>query len=179
MTDEAADPYQAFEARIAKLLETLPRIDPPPPEVVRAAQAVRPYADTVRAALQLADMTSVKEVGGQLVWVVSEAKTYQVPVPTAADLAGADQTLRTQLLDTTDQELQDAVSKIPSDPEKVNQVAFLYGLIEKTTGVKGSGPWVVLVLVYWLCTTMNPTTVTSLGTALAVVALLQGTKPGG
>jgi hypothetical protein len=132
----------------------------------------------VRAAKQLADLTYVTEEGGQLVWHIVQAKTaYQLP--TAAELAEADETLRTRVVpETSEQELQEAITGIADDPEKIKQAAFLTGLIEKATGIPGSAPWVVFVVVFCMALKADPDVVNAIALALAVLAVMQTTKPG-
>jgi hypothetical protein len=107
------------------------------------------------------------------------AATIQVPVPTAEELAKADQTLRTQVLpETPPEELAEAASKVIRDQEKLELVALLKWAIDQATGVEGSSPWVVFVLAFCVCLKINPDPVTSAGTALALVAIMQAASKG-
>ena len=78
--------------------------------------------------------------------------------------------------ETSEEELEKAVSAIPADLEQVELAAFLLRLIDQATGVQGSAPWVVFVVVFWMAMKMNPDMVGALALAYAVAL---GVKPGG
>jgi len=97
MTDEGIylPPVPQFVQDTLKLQDSMPRVEPLPPEVVRAALAVRPYTDAVREAMAaLPDFRVVTPhhlralLYSDYLDEVGEAKAAsEWPVPTAEELA--------------------------------------------------------------------------------------------
>jgi hypothetical protein len=178
MTDEGVNPYEAFEAKIAELLASLPRTEPPPLLITQTARSVRPYLVGMAAAMKSADMIYTRDFPDRFAWLAVQVK--RPPVPTAEELAEADKALRTQVLpETSEEELQEAVTGIANDPEKARLAASWADLIEKATGVPGSAPWVVFLLVFCWALKADPDVVNALALALAVFVMMKGTNPGG
>jgi hypothetical protein len=185
---------------MSRLLGSIPPMDPPPLVFINACESARTYPETLKAASQLAETIRVTEIDGQYVWSVNESQRPVITKddllalldnnshffhfsghgwPTAADLAEADQTLRTQVLpETSPEELQEAASEVIRDPEKLKLIASLREAIDQATGVPGSSPWVVFVVAFCVCLKINPDPVTSAGTALALVAIMQAASKG-
>jgi hypothetical protein len=180
MADEDADFRRKLEATLSDLLGSIPPMDRPPLVFLNACQSAQTYTEALKAARPVITKADLQA------WLNNSL--HDSPVlyfhghgfaPTAANLAEADSTLRFQVLpETTEEELQQAVSEIPADPEKLKLVAFLSKAIDEATGVQGSSPWVVFVLAFYICLKINPDPVTSLGTAIAVAVLMQSAKPG-
>jgi hypothetical protein len=185
MTDEEIFPPYVlqFIQDTSKLLDSLPRIEPPPASVIETAMALHPIIATVRDAMDQATPLSRAQVDEAIAQArllpglanVGTAPTGWPLVPTAAELAETDKTLRTRVLpETSEEELQKAVSEIPSDPRKLELAAFLADMIERATGVPGSAPWVEFVLAYWIAMKLNPNVVGALALAFAVLAVMKG-----
>ena len=159
----------------ARAMAALPPFPPIPPEVVRALQALQPHMASVRAAVdQMAAFNSTAGIDARQRAAFAEmaasfTATHQLPVPTADDLVETDEALRTRVVpETSEEELEKAVSEIPADPKKVELAALLTRLIDQATGVRGSTPWVVFVVAFWVAMTMNPDVVGALALAYAV-----------
>jgi hypothetical protein len=175
MTDDEVgpNPYAAFEAKVAELLASVQGMEPPPRLIFEAAQSVRPYIDNITAAMKNADLIHTADLGDRFAWLAVEVKDY--PGPTAAELAGANKTLRTEVLpETSGAELEKAVSGIANDPKKVELAAFLTKLVESATGIPGSAPWVVFLIVFCVALKTDPDVVGAVALALAVFAMMQG-----
>jgi hypothetical protein len=172
-------PIRQFVQDFAKVLASLP-IEPPPPGIVEALRIFQGRLEGVRAAMdQMAAFNSVAGIQARQQAAVAQmalsfAATHQVPVPTAGELAETDEALRTRILpETSQEELQEAASEVIRDPEKLELIALLKWAIDQATGVPGSSLWVVFVFAFYVCVKMHADPVTSAGTALALVALMQ------
>jgi hypothetical protein len=100
---------------------------------------------------------------------------YDLPIPTQQELEKTDADLRARVLPgAPEQELRQAVEKIPAEPEKLNLAATLTNALKYASSI--STPWVVFVLVYWMATKLNADEVGALALAFAVMC---GAKPGG
>jgi hypothetical protein len=150
--------------------------EPPPPAIVEALRIFQERLEGVRAAIdQMAASNSVagvlaRQQAAMAQIAASFATTHQVPVPTAEELAEADKRLRTQVLpETSEEELEKAVAGIADDPEKVKLAAFLTNLVEQATGVPGSAPWVVFLLVFCIAVKVDPDVVGALAFAYVIM----------
>jgi hypothetical protein len=171
MTDGEAilEPYQSFEARIEELLAKMPDIEPPPGGFIELSEVPEMFRSHFGFQMATRESAVLDAVMKSLLSVA----------PTAAELAAADKTLRTRVLpETSDEELAEAVAGIASDPEKVELAALLTKAVEQATGVPGSTPWVVFLLVFCWALKADPNAVGALGLAFAVMAMMQDKKKG-
>jgi hypothetical protein len=155
----------------------------PPAEFTEWIRDLQPSAATVKAAIDLLiDRLGDRRGGSEYLIlqnqrIIAEAKPFRLPVPTPEELAEADKTLRTEVLPgTSEQEVEKAVAAIPADPEKVKTAALLAELVRRTTGLPA--PWAAFVFSFCVALAMNPDVVAALGLAFAVLAYMQGQKPG-
>jgi hypothetical protein len=197
MPDEEIWPQWAaeFVGDTSRLIATT-RAEAPPLVIASTVQAARPYVEILRDTLAATKMFRQAQADISCSWstdpppreplismddiqaMLSDTSVWRVP--TAVELAEADQALRTQVLpQTTGDELQEAVSRIPADPTKLELAAVLTRLAEQATGVPGSAPWVVFLVVFCVALRTDPDVVGAVAVALAVLALMQNSKPGG
>jgi hypothetical protein len=192
MPDEKIWPLSVaeFVQDTSRLIDTMPHTGPPPPVVVSTVQAVRPYAEALRDTTDPAKRFRWTQDKGDYSWSAEPPREPLISiddlqamlkdtsvwrVPTAGELAEADQALRTQVLpETTKEALQEAVTGIANDPRKQELAAILTRLAEQATGVPGSAPWVVFLVVFCVALRTDPDVVGAVAVALAVLALMQG-----
>jgi hypothetical protein len=176
MSDEEtySPAVRQFIENASKLLDSMPRAEPLPPEVAEAARALDPYTEVVQAAMKplmdyLADTSRIDAIGARYEAVFAEMlAALPLPVPTPQELAEADQALRTRVVpETSEEELQEAVTRIPADSEKVKLAAFLSDVLRNATGLPA--PWAAFVLVFCIALTMNPDVVAALAFAYVVM----------
>ena len=159
-----------------KVLDSLPDIEAPPLLVTQTARALQPFiasmlAATYESAAPNREARYLDTLYAR--WQAPATPTHQSRVPTAGELVETDQALRTKVLPkTSEAELQEAVSGLQADPEKLRLAAFLAEVIRKATGLPA--PWVVFVFVFCVAVNMNPDVVSALALAYAVMQDTRG-----
>jgi hypothetical protein len=156
---------EAFRASARQLIQnTMQLIDPDP-------TPLREYSEVISKTMQLIEAQRVAEGGEPFDWSTVLERfpaLTAVQTLTAEDLARADEALRTRILpETSEEELEDAVSEVTRDPEKVETAAYLADLVRRATGLPA--PWAAFVFVFCVAVAMNPDVVGALALAYAVM----------
>lgn len=160
---------------IAKTAPFLSQFETPPTGFTELAQSLQPHLDSVKATLdQLAAQNSPAGILARqqdtLARIAASfgSNLHPLPVPTPQELSDAEADLRARVLpEAPEEELQQAVEKIPADPEKLKLAAFLTDLLQRAASI--STPWAVFVLVFWVAMKVNPNEVGALALAYAVM----------
>jgi hypothetical protein len=176
MPDDVLPEYmRRFIAEAARLAQTLPQVELPPPQVLQTAQALQPQIAAVEAAMErmAAANTVTGTLAGQQDTFAKIAESFaairRLPVPTARELSEAEAALRIHVLpEAPEQDVQEAIAEISDDPEKLKLAVMLTDLLQRAISVSPM-PWLVFVLVFWVAMKLNSPEVAALALAYTVM----------
>jgi hypothetical protein len=159
MPEEVYPEYvRRFIAETAQVLDSRPRIEPLPPEVIEGLRTLQPYTDAVRAAIEhLAVTNSLAGIQARQQDTFARiaesfAATQRLPVPTPRELSEAEAALRARVQPETPEQAEavaNAVSEVTARPERKKAVDAVAKALKHSDVV--ARPLLPALLYWWLC----------------------------